>query len=86
MVIPPDYNVSIITAPMKLYYSPLDVFTNTTDVNRLLSKLTNDYEVKVLDQSKFNHIDFMWGKNAPTLVYQDIIAYFNSKSPSYPVP
>ncbi|XP_055308421.1 lipase 3-like [Sitodiplosis mosellana] len=76
--IPRDFNFSQITAPMSFHYSPVDTFTDTTDVDRLTSQIKSIAFVQVINETKFNHIDFMWGIHAAPLVYSRILEFFES--------
>lgn len=76
--IPRDFNFSQITVPLSIHYSPVDTFTNTVDVDRLTSQISSIKLVQVIDESEFNHVDFMWGVNAASLVYSNITKFFDS--------
>ncbi|XP_055310951.1 lipase 3-like, partial [Sitodiplosis mosellana] len=76
--IPRDFNFSQITAPMSFHYSPVDTFTDTTDEDRLTSQIKSIAFVQVINETKFNHIDFVWGIHAAPLVYSRILEFFES--------
>lgn len=75
--IPRDFNFSQITVPLSFHYSPGDTFTDTIDVDRLTSQISSTKLVQVINDP-FNHIDFMWGVNAASLVYSNISHFFDS--------
>lgn len=43
------------------------------DVERLSKNLTNLIDLYKVPLDTFNHVDFIWGKDAPTLVYKPLI-------------
>lgn len=75
--IPDDFDLSRINVPISLHYSPIDKFTNPTDVNRLIHKLGHTLDfVQIVESPHFNHQDFMWSKNAASVVYSTILDFF----------
>ncbi|XP_037904460.1 lipase 3-like [Hermetia illucens] len=70
---PPDYPLGKITAPVHLYYSGNDWLAGIKDVQILASKLPNVVYNKKVPHDTFNHLDFMWGKYADVLVYDDLL-------------
>lgn len=80
--IPSDYPLHQITAPVSLHFSTVDTMANSTDVKKLITKLTgsNNLHIQEINTGKFNHLDFMWGKNAAQIVYADIIKFFSEIS------
>lgn len=44
-----------------------------TDVERLAKVLPNVINNYLVPHDRFNHIDFLWGIDAPRLVYDEII-------------
>ncbi|KAH8300498.1 hypothetical protein KR018_009208, partial [Drosophila ironensis] len=75
---PPDYDLSLITAPTHSYSSNNDALCGPQDVDTLVSKFTHlveDYRVPV---QSFNHLDFIIAKNMKELVNDPIIERINS--------
>ncbi|XP_067204979.1 gastric triacylglycerol lipase-like [Linepithema humile] len=77
--LPPDYNLSSITVPIALIYADNDQLATKKDINRLRGLLTNIVDDYRVPHPKFNHIDFLWAKDAPTLVYNKIIEIMKRK-------
>ncbi|XP_031629977.1 lipase 3-like [Contarinia nasturtii] len=76
--VPPDFNLSQIRAPISLHYSPNDILGDPKDVAKLIPKLNNCLaRVQFVNQTKFNHYDFIWGIQAAELVYSNIMSFFN---------
>lgn len=74
---PVDFPLSKITTPLSLHYSSADELVDTKDARILISKLKNcKLHVQAINQS-FNHIDFIWGSNAASLIYSKILIFFN---------
>lgn len=54
------------------------------DLKRLHDMLNNVLDVYRVPFAKFNHLDFLWGKDAPQLVYKRLLhiikkSYFNEQ-------
>lgn len=72
-----DFQLSRITTPLSLHYSPTDRFTNVADIERLIPELNNSL-VYVQKVNEFNHIDFITGAHAAPVVFSKILQFFNS--------
>ncbi|XP_072762549.1 uncharacterized protein [Anoplolepis gracilipes] len=70
---PPDYNLTNITIPIALFYSAGDMLTTPVDVKRLYNLLTNVLDLYEVPYPNFNHMDFLWAKDAPKLVYERVL-------------
>ncbi|KAL0110387.1 hypothetical protein PUN28_013790 [Cardiocondyla obscurior] len=70
---PPTYDVSKIKAPVHLYYSENDWLANVKDVEKLYGELGNPSGKTLIEDKKFNHVDYMWARDVKTLVYDQII-------------
>lgn len=71
--IPPEYPVENITTPITLIYADNDWLAGHDDVELLNKRLKNSQGMFRVPFDTFNHLDFMWGKDAKTLVYDDLI-------------
>ncbi|KAJ8664590.1 hypothetical protein QAD02_006252 [Eretmocerus hayati] len=70
---PPDVNISKILVPIKLISARNDLLTHSLDILKLKQKLPKvmlDFKVK---DPEFNHIDFLYAKNARREVYDHLI-------------
>ncbi|KAM0731929.1 Lipase 3 [Formica fusca] len=70
---PPKYNLERIKVPVAIFYSDNDFLTHYSDVQKLVNGLPNVIEVKKVPYEKFNHIDYLWGRDARTLLYNRIV-------------
>lgn len=70
---PPAYNLSKVTAPVFLHYSDNDLFANVNDVKALFRDLGAPIGLFRVADARFTHIDFTWGIDAKTLVYDRVI-------------
>ncbi|XP_014204869.1 lipase 3-like [Copidosoma floridanum] len=71
---PPDYDLSKIKVPIAAFWADNDWLASPIDVKRLCAYLPNkiiDYKV---NYPKFNHLDYLWAIDAPTLVYKEVLA------------
>lgn len=71
---PPDYDLSAVTAPVYLLYSHNDWLAGETDVLKLYNKISNSQGKFLVADDAFNHLDFMFGIDAPTYVYNKLIS------------
>lgn len=74
--IPPNFDLSRITTPLTLHYSPTDSFTNPKDVKRLISELRSLVYVQELTGKHFAHMDFLWGIHAADNIYSKVLRFF----------
>ncbi|XP_054257102.1 lipase 1-like [Macrosteles quadrilineatus] len=73
----PEYDLSLVTAPVSIHYSTNDNLSSEKDVMKLVKKLPNVIGVFKVPYKMFNHIDYLWGNNAKTILYKDIIHLMN---------
>ncbi|KAI5700536.1 hypothetical protein M8J75_000227 [Diaphorina citri] len=69
----PQYNLTKVAAPVALFYSRGDMFVPYKNVDRLASELGNLVSLNLLPKSTFNHMDFIWGKDAKKMVFEKAI-------------
>ena len=67
-----------MTVPVALYYGENDWLADPKDVENLIPKLQN--LIHSAEIPKWNHLDFIWGLDAATLVYKEIIAYIQHQA------
>lgn len=76
--IPPEYDLKNATAKMILYYVENDGIIYGSNVRRFTEKLSNA-ECRKVTTEEFDHGDYVWGKLARSLIYDDLIEYFRNK-------
>lgn len=76
--LPPDYNLKNVVAPVAIYYGQTDWLTVVRDVRKLIVELPNTIKDYLVPHPKFNHSDFVCGRDAPTLVYDEIVKTMKS--------
>ncbi|VDK71573.1 unnamed protein product [Litomosoides sigmodontis] len=71
---PPLYDLSLVNAPVYLYWSDQDWLANKRDIqDGLIAKIPAKYLVQSNELEKFNHFDFIWGTHAAHQIYKPII-------------
>lgn len=73
MLTPPEYNLSKTTAPVAIYYGESDTFVDSIDVTILYEKISNPRGLYKVPKKEINHLDFLWGMNALTLIYEPVL-------------
>ncbi|CAB3236653.1 unnamed protein product [Arctia plantaginis] len=69
---PPVYDLKKVTTKIALYAAEGDEIVKIKDVERLRIELPNVVHYQVINDKKFNHIDYMWGRNAHVVLYQSL--------------
>lgn len=69
----PRFNLSPITTSLSLFYSSGDPHTHQIDIESLQRSLPNA-KLVTTEIYNYNHMDFLWGISAETLVYDPLIA------------
>ncbi|KAF5285059.1 hypothetical protein FQR65_LT02372 [Abscondita terminalis] len=70
---PPDYEINNINVPTYFMYADNDWVANEYDVKKLVNGVNNSIGVYRIPYKLFNHLDFIWAKDAPKLVYKKLI-------------
>ncbi|XP_026278318.1 gastric triacylglycerol lipase-like [Frankliniella occidentalis] len=70
----PSYNLSNVFIPTRLYYGPNDLVVDAQDVLSTCAQLSNVLSCEAVDDPEWTHMNFVWAKQAPELVYRKAIA------------
>lgn len=73
--VPPQYNLENISTPIALFYAQNDWLAGYQDVKKLYQGISRHSSVELLKVpfENFNHVDFLWGNDAPALVYDKML-------------
>lgn len=74
---PPLYDATAMHVPVALYWAQNDWLADPTDVRMLLKLLPNQLYNKYIPH--WDHLDFIWGLDAATVVYDDVIAHIRGE-------
>ncbi|XP_029158373.1 lipase member K-like isoform X1 [Nylanderia fulva] len=74
---PPEYDLSKVAVPIALYYGKNDLFVDPIDVKRLYNALPN--VIDIYELPNFNHMDFIFAKDAPKLLYERVLKFMKGK-------
>ncbi|XP_026752173.1 lipase 3-like [Galleria mellonella] len=75
---PPLIDLSLVTAPVFLHYAEVDPFAALPDVDRLWRELGRPIQKILVPHRTFSHVDFMWGTEAKSLLYDKTINILRS--------
>ena len=75
---PPNYSLHDVEYPVAVYYGDNDLLVDKIDVEKTTSELpfivsSPNIMIHEVDYENWNHMDFVWGMDAKTFVYQDLI-------------
>jgi len=72
---PPTYDISDIDTPTAIYWGDNDWLADPEDMKKLLNELPSIVPgmVHEIAYEGWNHLDFLWGIDAPTYVYRDLM-------------
>lgn len=71
--VPPEYDVSKITTPLAIFLGSRDDLADPRDGRNLASSLRSMVHFRMI--RGWDHLDFLWGKEAPLLLYPDIVGF-----------
>ncbi|GJQ87658.1 hypothetical protein Trydic_g17477 [Trypoxylus dichotomus] len=74
-LIPPDYDLSKVTAPVALAYSQNDWLSSVVDVHQLASELPNVVEYHLVSDKRFNHLDYLFAIDCKELLYNRLLSW-----------
>lgn len=70
---PPNYPLHRIVAPVALHYGSNDFFAPVDGVQKLANELSNLIGMYNINDTEFNHINFIDAYNVRDLVYENIL-------------
>ncbi|KAI5734684.1 hypothetical protein M8J77_009460 [Diaphorina citri] len=76
----PQYDLAKVTVPVALFYSVSDMLIAPKNVDRTASELPNLVSVDKVTVPNFNHLDFIWGKDARVMAYNKIVRLLETGS------
>lgn len=74
---PPDYNMTKVTAPVHLFCSVGDTFSDIRDSETLKNQLPNVKTYDTVDDPQWTHVDYIIGLSCKRKVTDKTIAYMN---------
>lgn len=70
---PPEFSIEAVKVPVATYWSQNDWLAHPLDVLKYLTRLPNKYATYEVPYELWNHLDYLWGIDAKTLLYPEII-------------
>lgn len=74
---PPEYDLRKVTTPVYLHHGENDWVVTPKDAKIVASKLGNLVELRRVNFTAWNHLDFIYGKDADKLINEYIIEKLN---------
>lgn len=74
---PPNYKLKNIKAPIYLHYSRNDNMSGEKDVVKLYEQVGSVLGKFLVPDPKFSHFDYLFGIDAPDLVYKRVMSLMN---------
>merc|ERR1719478_467978 len=79
---PPMYDLSKIKGThLALWDGDKDLFVTSKDMSSLVAEVPKENWIKHTTMHNYAHFDFVWGKDAHTRLYPDIIKVLSSEAP-----
>ena len=75
---PPEYFIEALKVPVATYWSQNDMLAQPKDVLRFLTRLPNKYATYEVPFEMWNHLDYLYGIDAKTILYPEIIKNMNA--------
>lgn len=76
---PPEYDLKRCTTRVGIMYADADTLAYPIDVKRLPDELPNVVEIRRVENESFNHIDFLWARDAKEFVYRHIVDWMRAE-------
>ncbi|XP_028169330.1 lipase 3-like [Ostrinia furnacalis] len=73
---PPEYDLSKVTLNVTLFWAKNDLLSDERDVMKLHERLPHS-TLYLVPFEKFNHMDYLWAKDAPRLVNDKVMEVLN---------
>jgi len=70
---PPEYKLEEVTCPVLLFWGQKDWMAQPRGVAAIAARLPGLIDSVKVAHEKWNHLDFMWGQEAPTLLFPQIL-------------
>ncbi|XP_020715809.1 lipase 3 isoform X1 [Ceratitis capitata] len=76
---PPDYPLENVRAspPLQIYYADNDLQSSPIDVFRLLPRMGKNIELRHINLTTWNHLDYMWAFNVKKVINKIILSYIS---------
>lgn len=68
----PKYILERVNVPVAIFYSDSDFLNHHSDIQTLVDSLPNVIQTEKIE--KFNHIDYLWGRDAKTILYNSVMS------------
>ncbi|MEW5299402.1 MAG: hypothetical protein WDW36_002421 [Sanguina aurantia] len=81
---PPQYDLSLVKTPIALFTGGQDKLVTPPDLEYLLEALPAGVLVAHHKTPTFQHLDYVWGKNAAEMVYDKVVALLQEHDPTGP--
>ena len=75
---PKTYDLSRVTTPVHIFFSKNDLVVDYRDVLWLATQLPNVQSLNLASDLRFNHLDFLTGKNAKSVLFDKIFTLLPS--------
>lgn len=71
--VPPSYPMHKIKVPIAIMHAENDWISSYEDVKIAIGKLPNVIDIYIVNNKKWNHQDYLWGKDAKSMVYNRVL-------------
>jgi len=70
---PPEFSIEAMHVPIASYWSQDDWMAQPPDLFRYMSKLQNNFATYEVPFKPWDHLDYLWGMDAKTILYPEVL-------------
>ncbi|KAJ8674147.1 hypothetical protein QAD02_005409 [Eretmocerus hayati] len=74
----PNYDLSKIEVPIGVFWSAGDILLDPKDVKKFFNQIRNKIFNHKIENNAFNHVDYLWAKDADKYVYTKLLSAMDS--------
>jgi len=78
---PPAFNIAKMNVPLALFSGTDDWLATPGDISESIRSALSNKIMHDQEEDSYNHMDFVWGKNTPSTIYNNVLLLLQGKDP-----